>query len=59
MKKYEVEVTFTGHYTITVEANNPGEACDIAQNSEEYENLDWNDAGSREIAVAYADEVED
>ena len=59
MKKYVVEVTFSGHYSIEVEAKNPGEACDKVENSKEFLELDWNDAGCREVSVAYADEVED
>ena len=58
MKKYVVEITFSGSYQIEVEASDSSEACDKVQNSEEFMNLKWEDAGCREITTAYADEIE-
>lgn len=59
MKKYVVEITFSGSYQIEVKANDPSEACDKVLNSEDFRNLKWGDASQKEISVAYADEVEE
>lgn len=56
MKTYVVEITFSGSYQIEVEAKNSSDACEKVENSKEFRDLKWNDAGCREISVAYADE---